>query len=232
MQTLRHDMERAVEDLVQGTQELRAELSALDARSRDEDADFTQRLEEQRSVEGQGERTKEVAAVEQLVQTLRSDTERALEDVVQRTLTAVTAPLEEVRNRQVALEEQLTETGTELRALEQLRAEMASLAQAVEHTHLLAAQEALEAVADPLRDLTRGREGAERRLDALSASVDAGASRHHRLEQRLSEVAAQLDRLVESRAEADGAAPRRHPGHILEALDRQLRAAEERLAQR
>ncbi len=106
-------------------------------------------------------------------------------------------------------------------------------------------QETLMAVAEPLRDLTSAREDFERRLEslqrmaregeqqreALAASADAGASRHHALEQRINATAQQVARLIELQTQTVPAPPGGPPvpGGIMESLERQLRAAEVRL---
>lgn len=106
------------------------------------------------------------------------------------------------------------------------------------------AQETLMSVAEPLRDLTIAREDFERRLDslqqkaeegerrleALTASADARASRQDALEQLIESTTKQLARLIEFQTQtAPAPVGRPVPGGIMEALERQLRAAELRL---
>ena len=101
------------------------------------------------------------------------------------------------------------------------------------------AQQVLATVSEPLKQLADRQRAleeklseVERRLDALTASVDTGASRQHVIEQKLHQCMEQVGRLEEAQAEEAPEAPPRPPGEILEGLERQLRAAEERLSQR
>ena len=218
--------------------ELHAEIVALEQRTRDQ-----------------------VAAIATQVDGQRREVEEALQDLMRQTLTAVAAPLQELTERQAALEASLSarideapsadDLGMEIErlhtgmtalvdaqrqaatgGLDRVQADVASLGQAIERIQAGAARDALEAVSDPLRDLTRARQETERRLDALAASVEAGAARQRRLEQKLDECIDQVGRMLDGGLPAEAGAPRRAGGQILAALERQLRAAEERLAQR
>jgi uncharacterized phage infection (PIP) family protein YhgE len=203
--------------LAEAQRELRGELSALAQQLRDE-----------------------LATISALIAAQRGEMRQALADVVQRTRAAVAPPLDELEGRQQALEDKLSEELAESLAeraplaegLRQLRNEVASLVEAVEQAHARAVRDALQAVSDSLTDITRAGQETEHRLDTLTASIDAGASRHHLLEQRLNEYIEQITRMFEATAEADPDARRRSTAGILEALEVQLRAAEERIAQR
>ena len=82
-----------------------------------------------------------------------------------------------------------------------------------------------EALAEPLEELARAREELERRLDGLTEATSAHASRQDALERRIDE----LVRPIELPTTA-GAGPERPFGALMESLEKQLRAADDRLS--
>ena len=186
-------------------------VAAIEARL----ADVTRRLNSPPAVDPQvaalsaavAELREAAATSSERIAAQRGEMEQALAEVVQRTLAAVAVPLEEIKARQQVLEAELSEAHAAREqiasGLDELRTEVASLAQAT-----------------------------ERRLAELTASVDAGASREHVLEQRLNECMELINRLLEvgSAGVPDGTSYR--SVGILQGLEQQLREAEERMAQR
>lgn len=228
--------------------ELRADLSALAQQTRDEADTISGLIAAQRGDLEQAladvvQRT--LAAVATPLQAL-TDRQQALEEKLSENLAAARAEVltllaeraeaASVDDLRAAIESRLSEvqagTARVLEAerqpmadgLDRLRADVAALAHAVERARAQGAQDVLDAVSDPLRDLTRARQDTERRLEELTSSAEVAASRLHALEQRA------LTALAPLMPEASG--PRRPPGELLESLERQLREAEERLAQR
>lgn len=133
----------------------------------------------------------------------------------------------------------------------ELRAEVAALARRVdEQSAALAAQldahrrdagtevqevaqETLTALAEPLRALTSAHEEIEQRLASLTSWASGAAARQDALEQKLSEASADLRRLAESPPAKKGTPRARRSDRVplLDSLEEQLRAAEERLGQ-
>ena len=185
------------------------------------------------------------AALAGLLEAQRRDVEAALHDVARQTVTAVAVPLkdltdsrEEVMGRLGALAEALDLARTQVASLEERIDGLSSSAQAerqeAERVPIEAAREALAAVGAPLRDLTLARQELEHRLELLAEWADAGDARQHVLEQRLNDCAERITVIAEHQAAqmAPPPAPVRPPGELLESLERQLREAEERIAQR
>lgn len=161
------------------------------------------------------------------------------------------ADRERLRAAVAALEARLAAAVQETSGRGELRAEVAGLARRIDdqaaaltaqlETHRQeganelheVAQDTMGALAEPLRALTSAHEETDRRLASLAAWAAASAARQDAVEQKVNDALAELRALVEAER-AKQAALRKRSGEksgLLDALDHQLRAAAERLAQ-
>lgn len=126
-----------------------------------------------------------------------------------------------------ALEERLAAVVRETSAqLEAHRREAANELQEV-------AQDTMGALAEPLRALAGAHEDTDKRLASLAAWAGAAAARQDAVEQKVDDAVAELRGLVEAQ-QAKPVALRKRPGDqggLLDALEQQLQAAAERLAE-
>lgn len=157
-----------------------------------------------------------------------SAVERRIEDALAGLARSIEAHRAEVH---AAVSEGITQAGAQVSALEQqLHEGVAALTQMV-----LELAGARDRVAARLDDLGQKVREAEARIDSVAASADAGVTRMQALEQEVRESVDRLTRRVETKLEERWtltSAKGPVPGGLLVDIERELQAAQNRLANR